>query len=153
MNTSLVGTWFLVSLQTTLPDGRKILPYGPAPRGILIYTADGYMSANLMQPDRAPLRASLAQIAHPWFRWRHPIRFLSSLRQLIDAATRVQAYAGRYRCEGDEVQHEVDVALLPNWVNGTQRRRLQLTSGQLILTAEETGMTHTLVWQRNLSDA
>src|SRR5437016_1512413 len=48
----LVGTWLQVSIDGTFPDGTKRQLFGPNPKGILIYTSDGYFS--LMQ-SRAEL--------------------------------------------------------------------------------------------------
>jgi hypothetical protein len=37
----LVGTWHFVIAEVTAPDGKKSFPFGPTPRGILIFTPDG----------------------------------------------------------------------------------------------------------------
>lgn len=43
----LVGTWIQVSIDVAFPDGTKRPLYGENPKGIVIYTSDGYFS--LMQ--------------------------------------------------------------------------------------------------------
>jgi hypothetical protein len=40
----LVGTWNFVIAEITTTDGRKTLPFGDKPKGMLIFTADGHFS-------------------------------------------------------------------------------------------------------------
>ena len=40
----LVGTWNFVIAEITTADGKKTLPFGDKPRGMLIFTADGRFS-------------------------------------------------------------------------------------------------------------
>jgi hypothetical protein len=40
----LVGTWNFVIAEITAQDGTKTLPFGDAPKGQLIFTADGHFS-------------------------------------------------------------------------------------------------------------
>lgn len=48
-----VGTWYLVSFVGHRTDGSAARePWGPAPTGRLIYTADGHVAAVLTKPDR-----------------------------------------------------------------------------------------------------
>src|SRR5215468_9933979 len=51
----LVGTWKLVSTEEALKDGttRPMPQYGPHGKGFLMYEADGYMCANLVNSERA----------------------------------------------------------------------------------------------------
>ena len=37
----LVGTWTFVVTEATLPDGKKLRPFGDTPKGTLIFTEDG----------------------------------------------------------------------------------------------------------------
>ncbi|TFV31321.1 hypothetical protein E4K10_01340 [Streptomyces sp. T1317-0309] len=48
----LIGAWTLVSYTATSADGHVIHPLGPAPQGLIVYTADGHMSAQLSRGDR-----------------------------------------------------------------------------------------------------
>jgi hypothetical protein len=38
----LVGTWAQVVSEVTMPDGKKLFPFGEKPNGILIFTDDGH---------------------------------------------------------------------------------------------------------------
>jgi Lipocalin-like domain len=40
----LVGTWSFVIAEITAADGKKTLPFGDRPTGMLIFTADGHFS-------------------------------------------------------------------------------------------------------------
>jgi hypothetical protein len=48
----LVGVWSLVGYTDELENGDETQPFGPHPEGFLIYTADGFVSAQLMKPGR-----------------------------------------------------------------------------------------------------
>ena len=40
----LIGTWTFVIAEITAADGKKTLPFGDQPKGMLIFTADGHFS-------------------------------------------------------------------------------------------------------------
>ena len=40
----IVGTWTLVSVTSEMDDGKKGEPFGPSPKGIMIFTSDGHFS-------------------------------------------------------------------------------------------------------------
>jgi hypothetical protein len=40
----LVGTWSFVIAEITTTDGKKTLPFGDQPKGVLIFTADGHFA-------------------------------------------------------------------------------------------------------------
>ena len=40
----LIGTWNFVIAEITAADGKKSLPFGDQPKGMLIFTADGHFS-------------------------------------------------------------------------------------------------------------
>src|SRR5579871_2092456 len=54
IRSQLVGTWELVSTEERLTDGstRSYPDTGPHGKGFLIYTSDGHMCAQLMNPER-----------------------------------------------------------------------------------------------------
>lgn len=49
----LEGAWRLTACETRLGDGTLVQPFGAAPAGMLIYSPDGWMSAQLDDPKRA----------------------------------------------------------------------------------------------------
>jgi hypothetical protein len=46
----LVGTWTIISATTKLPDGS--LAWGPNPKGLYVFTENGYYSSHLLRSDR-----------------------------------------------------------------------------------------------------
>lgn len=98
-----VGTWYLVSFVARRTDGFAARePWGPAPTGRLIYTADGHVAMAMTKPDR------------PCFASADPTG--GTADEIKEAFEGLEAYAGRY--EFDEatsvVRHYTDVARLSN---------------------------------------
>ena len=131
-----VGTWRLVSWEVTQPDGTIHYLYGKAVVGYLIYTADGYMSAEIMDPDR--------QQSDPNF----PLEFAGS--QTLPDADRAWAYStylsycGTYTVEGDTVTHHVKAGLIPSWTGSEQVRHFKFDHGFLIIGRGNQKLT----WER-----
>ena len=48
------------------------------------------------------------------------------------------AYSGRFRVDGGDVIHQVEMSLFPNWVGTTQRRHVALEADgdRLVLTSD-----------------
>jgi hypothetical protein len=57
----LVGVWRLVSYTDEQEGHEDSFPIGPEPEGFLIYTPDGFVSAQLMKPGR-PLFRGVYQV-------------------------------------------------------------------------------------------
>lgn len=136
----IVGAWRLVSWSIEIPDAEApVEPFGSAPAGWLVYSADGVMSAQLMSSGRASLGG-------------RSIRKLSESERL-DVLETFFAYAGRYHTEDDVIVHQVDVSLNPDFVGQDQRRTAVLQGDTLTLTGQETDIkgrqrAHCLIWQR-----
>ena len=47
----VVGTWLIVSVDNTAPDGKKSQTFGPNPKGLLIFEANGQYSQIIVSPD------------------------------------------------------------------------------------------------------
>jgi len=118
----ILGTWILESYQSFSIDGSDGRhPFGPDSKGILMYTADGYMSAQIMRPDR------------PHFHTRD-LRSVDT-DELATAADGYFAYSGPYTVsEQGLVVHYVDVSLVPNWVGETQYRAAEIGDSRLQLS-------------------
>lgn len=134
----LVGAWAFHRWRITYEDGSVTEPFGEGATGLLLYTADGAMSATIMAGDRAPLSA-----ANP------------------RAATEVEraaafdgyfSYAGRWRIAHGLVEHIVTVALNPGLVGTSQWRHAALRGRRLVLSVEEPTprgpRRHALEWRR-----
>ncbi|NHO40287.1 hypothetical protein GOB80_11460 [Acetobacter ghanensis] len=106
---NLIGTWELVSYKVEEKEtGSFINAMGPAPRGRVIFTPDGWVAFNLEGSNRLPATtdADRAQL----------------MKTLV-------AYIGRYRVEGDQWITSVQTAWAPEWV-GTEQRRTVTVNGQ-----------------------
>jgi hypothetical protein len=105
----VVGVWELASYTVTNSDGLARFPFGQQPKGQLVYTETGEMSAQLMRPDFD--FASLAELDGS-----------TALQELGVAA--FFAYWGTY--DVDEavgtVTHHVEGCLYPDWAGVSQTR-------------------------------
>jgi hypothetical protein len=124
----LVGTWYLVDFVERTTNGNLgpvERPFGPNPSGILIYTADGHVSVQLMKLDR-PLFAS-----GYWLE--------GTPEEFFDEATGYLAYAGTFDVDEqtETVTHHMAVALFPNWAGGKQERKVVLQGDELTLKTGE----------------
>jgi hypothetical protein len=59
----LLGPWRLVSFEYHLASGGVLSAYGPEPVGLLIYTDEGYMSAQIVDPRRPRFASGNRRIA------------------------------------------------------------------------------------------
>ncbi|GAB3275003.1 lipocalin-like domain-containing protein [Parahaliea aestuarii] len=136
----LVGAWQLESWTIGYSNSDKLSnPFGEDPQGLLLYTADGWMSASVCRPDRSPLPEG------------------ESPRTLPDAA-KAEAYAsyfhyaGRFRVQGGDVIHYVSQSLNPNFPGSEQLRHAELDGQTLVLSGKdqvgEVTRFHSLVWHR-----
>jgi len=141
-NEKLVGTWKLVSAKITTDKGELRDSWGPNPEGLLMYTADGRMSAILTLSGRKPLSVS---------------DFISApVPERAEAFASMTAYAGRYTFSGDKVVHHVEVASMPNDVGANMERVVvHLDADHLVLRVAKPylrgGMmvqSQELVWQK-----
>lgn len=134
----LVGAWAYHGWRIAYEDGRVTEPFGAGASGLLLYTADGYMSANIMAADRE----SFAKL--------NPRE--ATLRERALAFDGYFSYAGRWRLVRGTIVHEVTVALNPSLVGSTQWRTPILRGRRLILAADEPtsrgARRHELEWRR-----
>jgi hypothetical protein len=135
-----VGTWRLLSMAVRQPNGEVTEPMGPHPRGMLVYTAGGHMSVQIMRPDR-PLFMSGGRGGSP--------------EELAAAFLGYIAYCGTYRVDEAEgaVYHEPDCHGFPNGVGVPLRRYFTFTGDRLLLSGDrppppDAADHPALVWQR-----
>jgi|SRR5882762_3611966 len=146
---NFVGTWRLIDYSFFYADGIVEHPWGPEVSGYLLYSAQGYMSANLSP-------------AHRTWRSRR-----ARLEAEVPGATRIShsrisrraiprdyiAYSGKFTLDGDTITHHVEVSLFPNWVGLPQLRHYAFEGNQLTLRTEplksgKTTLVAQLRWER-----
>jgi len=134
----LVGTWNLVSSPIINEEGVKIGELlGPNPRGLLIYTDNGFMSAHLMSASRPQCKSNLLDKA--------------SSEEKVLAFNSSISYCGAYEILEDRVIHHVMASFFPNWVGTDLVRVIQLDGDLLTLTAPpitSKGSKVQAIWRR-----
>jgi lipocalin-like protein len=119
----LIGVWRLVKYTDEHEDSGLTQPFGLNPLGFLIYTVDGFVSAQLMKPGRPAFHSA---------DWHHgtPQEYEASGSGYI-------AYCGTYEVDEEKatVTHIPSVSLLPNLIQGRQCRSIELPGDRLVLRA------------------
>jgi hypothetical protein len=139
-NDKLVGTWKLVSASSASLSGELgEAPFGPNPAGFLTYTKEGRVSALISFSGRKPLTIG----AKP----------PTLTEEQAEAFKTFFAYAGRYRLNGENVIHSIEISSIQNYVNKELVRNVRLQGNQIVLVTPPTmmnGKTQTveLVWER-----
>jgi hypothetical protein len=136
----LIGAWRLTEFSVTAEDGTVAYPMGEDVEGLIIYTPDGYMSAQLMEPGR-PAYASG--------------EFTHGTTEEAAAAAGYLAYSGPFYVDEETatLKHHMSVSLFPNWLNDTQKRFVELKGDTLTITAAPilvagSARTPRLIWKR-----
>jgi hypothetical protein len=140
---ALIGAWQLVAcVETDVETGEIFLPMGPRPAGFILYTPDGYMSAQLSSPDRACFASG--------------DMYRGSPEDYVAAAKSYLAYSGPYRVDEARrtVEHGMAVSLFPNWQGQHQLRIPGLDGDTLVLATDSPTLfagslkTARITWRR-----
>jgi hypothetical protein len=142
LHNDVLGTWELVSYTEGDNHGGPVTyPLGSDALGLIMYTGDGYMSAQIMRPDRPA--------------YDRPETSGGTPEQAEAAAAGYLAYSGPYTVDENTgvLHHHPWVSLLPNWLNLTQLRHSTLDGDHLTLSAiseapDGVETISTLVWKR-----
>lgn len=118
---ALLGAWKLVSAEFRRGDGTVQEYLGKDPDGMLVYTADGFMSVHLMRRDRPKFSTN--------------DRLAGTPEQIQSAFQGYHGYYGTFTVNAEEqsVTHHLQGALFPNWVGVDQKRFFQLAGNELTL--------------------
>jgi hypothetical protein len=142
MKNAIVGSWELLAAEARYDDGSVELLYGPSPRGLLIYTPDGTMAAQISRSER--VRFAFDDMAR------------GTPEGLAAAFSGYVAYFGRYELKEAEgaIVHHVEGSMFPNWCGNAQRRLASLEGDRLTISTPRMRVggrmgTATLVWGRS----
>jgi len=121
----IVGTWKLAFTEETMKDGttRPIPSFGAHGKGFLMYQPDGYMCADLVNPDRP--------------KWADPVHITPE--EKVAAADGTFAYCGGYEIDVKQkrIVHLPEVATDPGYVGSRQIRPYRFEGSRLILSDVE----------------
>jgi hypothetical protein len=140
---SLVGAWRLIAcVETDIKTGEVFLPMGDHPRGFILYTPDGYMSAQLSSPDRR--------------RFTGDDMYRGAPVEYAAAGVSYLAYSGPYYVDEARrtIEHEMGVSLFPNWEGQRQVRVPRLDGDTLVLATDQPTLfagslkTARITWRR-----
>lgn len=120
----LIGAWELISYEErSVDDSTSFYRMGEKPMGIIMYTPDGFMSAQFMEGDRKPFASG------DWFR--------GTDEEYRQAASSYLAYSGPFHVDEEQkiVTHSMFVSIFPNWIGQTQPRAVRIEGDDLYLSS------------------
>jgi hypothetical protein len=124
----LTGTWHFVVAEVTAPDGTKSFPFGPTPRGMVIFTPGGdFMQIHIA--SEVPKIANGNRLAAT------PEEYAGIMRGTI-------AQFGTYTVDEDKKTFTMKFAAstFPNWDGISQTRTIdKLTDDEMINTNPQVG--------------
>jgi hypothetical protein len=141
--TDLNGTWSLAAWRRIAGDGSVSYPLGADARGLLVYTENGRMTVQIAASNRPALASD------------DPLGGDAAARAA--AYSSYLAYFGTYEVQGQEVVHNIDGSLFPNWSGVKQVRPFTTEFDQLVLRtppmslAGGTTVINELAWKRDKS--
>jgi len=144
----LLGAWTLAEYVETEVNSCSVHhPLGESPLGIIMYTADGYMSAQLQRRDRVPFAGN--------------DMFRGEASEYLAAGSTYLGYSGRFIVDeaAHVVSHHADVSFFPNWFGQTVTRVAKFEGDDSLILATErpqrfngTMKIARLRWQRAISN-
>lgn len=135
----LIGAWSLVSYQErTVADDELRWPLGVDAAGLLLYTPDGYVSAQIMRRGRRPFAGG------DWF---------DGTAQDLREASDYIAYSGTFAVDETTgiLTHQMTLSFFPNWLGQVQTRSVTWQGEQLVLGTDTPLLSGgMMVWPRLL---
>jgi hypothetical protein len=129
------GTWKVVSSEETMKDGSKRPnpALGPNGKAFLMYTADGHMCAELMNPDRPA-----------WKNKQKPTK-----EEKVSSFDGFFAYCGRYEVDAAKhiLVHLPEVSMTQDYIGTRQIRPYRFEGNRMILGDKEKDNPEVESWQ------
>ena len=108
----LVGTWQHVANVNTAADGKKTDAYGPNPKGMAIFSADGHFMIVILRNDLPKIASNN--------------RLQATVDESAAIARGSNALYGTYSVADKVLNIKIDESTYPNW-SGTESKRNILT--------------------------
>jgi len=113
----LVGIWTWVSVDNIRPDGTRVQPFGPNPKGIIIFDSSGRFSYLLTRPGRPKFASNNRSEGTP-----------EENKATVQGAL---AYSGTYSVSDKTLIFKIEATTYPNAEGTEQKRLITLTGDQL----------------------
>ena len=134
----LVGTWMLVSNNTTLPDGKLIQPFGPNPAGMLVFDTAGRYSLQICRPGRAKFASNN--------------REKGTAEENQATVSGCNPHWGKYSVDEKDraIVFQIEHGTFPNWEGIQQKRPFTIAGDELKYTvpAASVGGVAEVLWKR-----
>ncbi|MGX9135939.1 lipocalin-like domain-containing protein [Rummeliibacillus sp. JY-2-4R] len=131
----VIGTWSLISYQSTDEEGNVIYPLGKDAKGFIMYNPDGYMSAQIMATGRPAYQSGDLHTG--------------TQEEMAAAAHGYLAYSGRFEVdeEKQELTHHMEVSMNPTWLDQSQPRIAKI-DGDVVVIFNGIKPEDKLTWKR-----
>jgi hypothetical protein len=137
-----IGLWDLKFWHCFIDGQKHNSPFGEKPKGSLLYTKDGMMSAFLRKEER--------------INFEHSNLLKGSMEEKINAVDSFLSYMGRFTINNQFIIHHVEHSLLPNWQGNDLNREYSFSNNDklltlttpLIKTSKNKIVSNILVWTR-----
>lgn len=109
----IIGTWELLSyIEVPINGLDSSFPFGKTPKGLLLYSPDGYMSVQIS--------------ASEGWRYASDDRMLASTEELHKRLRGYLAFSGKYTVDNRKahVIYQIESSFFPNWEGTQQIRKL-----------------------------
>jgi len=131
-----IGIWELVSVDSQSLDGKDLGKWNG--KGRLIYTEQGYVSAQLGDPKIKSFKSEN--------------KYKATDKEVRKVFNLYESYYGKYEIDKEKgvVKHHIELSLFPNWNGTTQERFFKFLNDHLELKAigKEESIEYTLTWKR-----
>ena len=133
---SLIGAWKLEEyyIEDNNKPGEKFYPLGKEATGFILYTPDGYVSAQMMAAGRPHYASKRLHTG--------------TIEEMSQAAKGYMAYSGQYEVDEstNTCYHHMQVSMNPTWEGQTQKRFVEMVGDIIKITNENNKAV--LVWRR-----
>ena len=124
LRSKVVGAWRMKAYVEIDDAGSLNYPFGDKPDGFIIYTVDGYMSAQIQKNGRKLFTDN--------------DMFRGTSEEYKEEASGYLAYSGRFFVDeiNKKITHEMAVSLFPNWLGNKQNRLIRIEGNILHLETD-----------------
>jgi hypothetical protein len=132
-----LGSWSLVSYAQVLPSGEVLRPFGESPSGLILYQADGQMSAHISVGSPAGFASDDS--------------FQATAEEAAAAWRSYFSYWGSFTVDVEKgvVVHRVEGSSFSNWIGTEQARHFRFDGAdRLILETSSPSGLFSLIWER-----